>query len=153
MIEDPILLVEDNPDDRELMRLALKRAKVRNPVLEVTTGRDAIRYLKGEGDYADREKFPLPYLILLDLKLPEVSGLDVLSWIRGNLDFSVVVLILSSSAQPQDVVLAAKRHCNSYLVKPDSIEDLYELVALIKAYWLERNQWLRNVQFGAERPE
>lgn len=143
MIEEPILLVEDSPDDRELMLLAMKRAKVTNPVRSVANGRDAIRYLSGDGEYADRTKFPLPFLILLDLKLPEVTGLDVLQWIRAHLDFPVIVIILSSSAQPQDVVLAAKRHCNSYLVKPDSMDDLYALVQLIKTYWIEQNQWRR----------
>jgi CheY-like chemotaxis protein len=151
MTEEPILLVEDNPDDLALMMRALKRAQVANPVHTVTTGGDAIRYLKGEGQFADRKRFPLPYLILLDLKLPEVPGLEVLQWIRTNLDFAVVVVVLSSSAEAQDVITAAKRHCNSYLVKPDSLQELYDLAALIKAYWIDRNQWIREPQRGRIR--
>ncbi len=143
MIDEPILLVDDNPDDLELMRLAFRRAHVINPVHTVHDGEAAIAYLSGEGDYADRARHPLPYLILLDVKLPGKNGLEVLRWIRARLDHNVVVVMLSSSAQPRDVVEAAKSHCNSYLVKPDSLHELVKMVELIKAYWIERNQWIR----------
>ncbi len=143
MIEDPILLVDDNPDDLELMQLAFRRAQVRNPVHMVQDGESAIDYLRGAGEYADRERHPLPYLVLLDVKLPGKNGIEVLQWIRANLDHNVVVVMLSSSAQPRDVTLAAKSHCNSYLVKPDSLHELVKMVELIKAYWIERNQWIR----------
>lgn len=142
MIDDPILLVEDNPDDLELMQLALRRAQIRNRIHAVTTGSEAVCYLKGEGRFADRQQFPLPFLLLLDLKLPEIGGLEVLKWIRQESGLHVIVVILSSSAQPRDVVLAARQHCNSYLVKPDSLLGLYELAQVIRSYWIERNQWL-----------
>lgn len=143
MIEEPILLVDDNPDDVELMLLAFRRAKVSNPVHVAQDGEAAIRYFRGEGDYADRTRFPLPFLVLLDVKLPGRNGIEVLQWIRANHDQGVVVVMLSSSAQPRDVLQAAKSHCNSYLVKPDSLQELVSLAGLIKAYWIERNQWMR----------
>lgn len=143
MIDDPILLVDDNPDDLELMQLAFRRAQVRNPVHTVQDGESAIDYLRGAGEYADRERHPLPYLVLLDVKLPGKSGIEVLQWIRANLDHAIVVIMLSSSAQPRDVTLAAKCNCNSYLVKPDSLHELVRMAGLINAYWIERNQWIR----------
>jgi CheY-like chemotaxis protein len=143
MIEDPILLVDDNPDDLELMQLAFRRARVTNPVHTVEDGESAIAYLQGVGAYADRQRHPLPYLVLLDVKLPGKNGIEVLQWIRAHLDHAVVVVMLSSSAQPRDVAEAAKSHCNSYLVKPDSLHELVKMVELIKDYWIERNQWIR----------
>ncbi len=143
MIDDAILLVDDNPDDLELMQIAFERARVTNPVHTASDGETAVRYLSGEGDYADRTRFPLPFLVLLDVKLPGKNGLEVLQWIRAHLDHSVIVVMLSSSAQPRDVIQAAKSHCNSYLVKPDSLQELCRLVGLIKAYWIEQNQWMR----------
>ena len=143
MIEEPILLVDDNPDDLELMQLAFRRARVTNPVYMVQDGEAAIRFLSGEGEYADRARHPLPFLVLLDVKLPGRNGLEVLRWIREHHDHSIIVVMLSSSAQPRDVLQAAKSHCNSYLVKPDSLQELVRMVELIKAYWIERNQWIR----------
>ena len=109
----------------------------------VPGGEEAIRYLSGTGEYTDRAAHPLPFLVLLDVKLPGRNGIEVLQWIRANHDHSIVVVMLSSSAQPRDVIQAAKSNCNSYLVKPDSLQELVRLVELIKAYWIERNQWIR----------
>jgi CheY-like chemotaxis protein len=143
MLEEPILLVDDNPDDIELMLLAFRRAQVRNPVHVAQDGETAMRYLSGEGEYADRARHPLPFLVLLDVKLPGRGGLEVLEWIRATHDHSVVVIMLSSSAQPRDVRQASRSACNSYLVKPDSLQELVRMAELIKAYWIDRNQWVR----------
>src|SRR4051794_32895735 len=93
-----LLLVEDNPDDVFFMRRALKAADVSNPLHLVVDGREAINYLEGAGQFADRSKFPLPCLVLLDLKLPHYSGHEVLRWIRERDDLkSLIVVVLTTS--------------------------------------------------------
>ena len=92
----PILQVEDDANDVFLLQHAMTKAGVENPIQVATDGQQAIDYLKGAGKYADREQFPLPCLVLLDLKLPYVMGLDVLRWIRQEPGMAAIVLILSS---------------------------------------------------------
>src|SRR5688572_4680933 len=94
----PLLLVEDNEDDVFIMKRALEGAGVKNPLFVVEDGRQAIDYLQGTGKFADRQLFPLPALVFLDLKLPYVSGFEVLTWIREQpLLSSVVIVVLTSS--------------------------------------------------------
>lgn len=136
-----ILLVEDNPDDAELMFAAIRSAKIPNPVQHVSDGQSAIDYLTGAGIYADRSKYPLPFLVLLDLKLPLVHGFDVLQWIRERCEWVPIVIIQSASAQEADIAKAYKLHANSYVVKPSSLKELIDLLASIKSFWLEKSQW------------
>src|SRR5687767_1985261 len=99
--ETTILLVEDNPDDVFFMGRAMKAAELTNPVQVAETGEQAVAYLSGEGDYIDRAQFPLPCLILLDLKLPGKTGLEVLEWLRGQEQFeNLIVLVLTTSREP-----------------------------------------------------
>src|SRR5437763_9063649 len=93
-----ILLVEDDENDSFFVRRGFKKAGVVNPMQIVRDGQEAINYLRGEGKFAQRDNFPLPDIILLDLKLPFVMGLDVLKWIRQQSDLSPIVVILTSSA-------------------------------------------------------
>src|SRR5512146_3309619 len=104
---DTLLIVEDQENDALFLKHALKKAGVNNPVQVVEDGQQAIDYLSGQGRYADRAAFPIPSLIFLDLKLPQISGLEVLHWIREQPDLGpVVVLIMTSSTMDEDIVQA-----------------------------------------------
>lgn len=114
-----ILLVEDNEDDVLLIRRAFERAKVDNPMRTLRSGGEAIAYLKGEPPYGDRDKHPLPALVLLDIKMPMVDGFEVLRWIRLQRDFArLCVVMLTSSDEIRDVNLAYQMGATSFLVKP-----------------------------------
>ena len=136
--ESTILLVEDDPDDVLLIQRAVRKAKIANPLQVVGNGDDAVAYLAGEGPYSDRERYPLPVLMLLDLKLPRRSGLEVLAWLRrqpGDLR-RLRVVILTSSRETSDVNTAHELGANSYLVKPPTLDELIELIRALDLYWL-----------------
>lgn len=136
-----ILLVEDDVNDVFFMKRAMKLAGMLNPLQVASDGRKAIHYLSGTGEYSNRAEFPLPCLVLLDLKLPHVMGLDVLKWIRQQPELkTMIVLVLTSSKLPPDIRKAYVLGANSYLVKPSSPGELPEMVRMIKHYWLELNQ-------------
>ena len=137
-----ILLVEDDANDVFFMKRAMKLAGMLNPVQVASDGRQAIHYLGGTGEHRDRAQFPLPCLVLLDLKLSHVMGLDVLKWIREQPELkTVIVLVLTSSKLPPDIRKAYFLGANSYLVKPSSPKDLSEMIRMIKLYWLDLNQF------------
>ena len=137
-----ILLVEDNDDDIFLMRRALKAARIANPLQVVEDGQQAVDYLSGTGIFADRDQFPFPAVVFLDLKLPLKSGLDVLDWIRKQPQFdNLVILVLTSSSEPSDLKRAYNLGANSYLVKPPTAEQLLDLAKAFKWYWLEFNRY------------
>ena len=137
-----ILLVDDNEDDVFLMERALQAAQISNPVRILEDGREAINYLAGHGQYADREKFPLPAIVFLDLKLPFKSGHEVLQWIRSQPQLeTLVVVVLTSSNEPSDLKRAYGLGANSYLVKPPTAAQLLELAKAFKWYWLEFNRF------------
>ncbi len=125
-----ILVVEDMEDDVFFLKRALKGAGIANSLQVVVDGREAIHYLSGQGAYADRAAHPLPFLILLDLKLPYVMGLDVLKWIRQRPRFdSIVVAVLSSSHQQSDLSATGALGGNSYIVKPPTAQKIAQLMA------------------------
>jgi CheY-like chemotaxis protein len=135
-----ILLVEDNEDDVFLMKRAIKEAGIVNRLSLAEDGQTAIDYLSGADEYSDREKFPMPTVVFLDLKMPRKSGYDVLKWIRGNEALKgLVVVMLTSSEEPRDISRAYREGANSYLVKPPTGDDLVGLAKAFKLYWLERN--------------
>ena len=138
--EGVLLLVEDNQMDVVLTLDAFKEAHLSNPVHVSKTGEEALDYLFGKGDFNDRKTHPLPELVLLDLKLPGISGLDVLKEIKSNPGLKrIPVIILSSSAEEGDRALGYDLGANSYLVKPISFEGFLEVVGTIKEYWLTLN--------------
>ncbi len=133
----PILLVEDDENDVLLLQRAFKRANLPYPLQVVRTGNEAIQYLAGEGRHADRRKYPLPFLVLLDLRMPGRDGFEVLRWLRATpgLEQILAVVLTSSEADP-DVIKAYELGANSYLVKPGGDEaQLEELLKLIERYW------------------
>ncbi|ACB73330.1 response regulator [Opitutus terrae] len=138
---DPILLVEDEPDAVTLLQHAFARAGISHPVHTVHDGDQAIAYLDGRSAFADRSAYPLPSVVLLDLKLPRCSGLEVLAWIRGDPRFATLpVVVLTSSKERSDLRRAYAAGANSYLVKPSSLTQLVELASAFRAFWLEHNE-------------
>ena len=132
----PILLVEDDPNDVWLVRHAFQSADISNPLRIVNDGQDAIDYLKGSGAYSDRGAFPLPRLVLLDLKMPRLSGFDVIGWMRRHYPWKLTpIIILSSSALPQDVNRAYELGANAYMVKPADYRALERLFRTIADFW------------------
>ena len=141
MVTYTILLVEDDPNDVLLMERALGKAKLVNPLHVVEDGEQALAYLEGQGPYADRARYPLPVLILLDLKLPRMSGLEVLAWLRQQPGLKrIPVVVLTSSNEPADVNRAYDLGSNSYLVKPGGQEEMLELVKALNLYWMILNE-------------
>ena len=134
-----ILQVEDDPNDVFLLQHALKKVGVKNPFQVVNDGQEAIDYLQGEGQFADRLKFPFPCLVLLDLKLPLVMGLDVLKWIRQQLEIPLVVIVLSASAEDCDIAEAYRLGANAFLTKPSEASRLNDMVKAISDFWLTHN--------------
>ena len=135
----PILQVEDDPNDVFFLQHAMKKAGVANPVHVATDGQQAIDYLRGVGKFADRKKFPLPCLVLLDLKLPHVMGLDVLKWIRQESGLSLVVVLLTASAEEADIASAYRLGANGFLVKPSEAHKLVDIAKAVNDFWLTHN--------------
>jgi CheY-like chemotaxis protein len=136
-----ILQVEDDPNDVLFLQYAIKKVGLANPVHVASHGQEAIDYLQGVGKFADREQFPLPSLVLLDLKLPYVMGLEVLKWIRRNLQPPPIVIVLTSSALEADVVAAYELGANAYLTKPSAPAQLQDLVRALQHFWLTHNKF------------
>ncbi len=139
--DSTVLLVEDDPNDVLLVQRAFRRAAIANPLEVATDGEQAVAYLSGEGAFQDRERYPLPRLVLLDLKLPRLSGLEVLKWIRSHPTLrKLLVVVLTSSREHTDVDRAYGEYVNSYLVKPVSPDDMLEMTRALGLYWLRFNQ-------------
>lgn len=135
----PILQVEDDVNDVFFLQHAMKKAGVANPIQVASDGQQAIDYLKGAGKFADREQFPLPCLVLLDLKLPHVMGLEVLKWIRQQSGLALVVVLLTASGQDADIATAYRLGANGFLVKPSEASKFEDMVKAIKDFWLTHN--------------
>jgi CheY-like chemotaxis protein len=137
----PILLVEDDENDVMLLQRAFRRAAIVNPLQVVRHGDDAVAYLEGSGEFADRQRYPLPVLMLLDLKLPRRTGLEVLQWVKERPGLKKIpIIVLTSSKNDDDVNRAYELGANSYVVKPVSFETLLELVKSLELYWLVLNE-------------
>ena len=136
-----VLLVEDNPDDVALIQRAFRKANIANPLRVVTDGEEAVAYLAGRGEYAERARHPLPVLVLLDLKLPKRSGYEVLAWLRRQEGLRrLPVAVLTSSRQAADVNRAYDLGANAYLQKPVGFEALHELLRTLNLFWLILNE-------------
>ena len=143
MIEsyDTILVVEDEDDDVALLKRAFRKVGILNPVTFVADGDAAVEYLAGEGRFADRAAHPLPSLVLLDLKLPRRSGLDVLAWrLEQPALRRIPVVVLTSSRQSRDLERAYDLGANSYLVKPVEFADLLSMIEALRLYWIVYNE-------------
>jgi two-component system response regulator len=135
-----ILLVEDNPDDVELTRLAFDEAKIANQLAVVGDGAEALDYLFARGRFADRDPADLPSLVLLDLNLPKIDGREVLQAIRGNdATRALPVVVLTTSTEPFDVEATYALGGNSYIQKPVDFEQFVWAVKQVGLYWLVLN--------------
>lgn len=134
-----ILQVEDDPNDVFFLQHAMKEAGVTNPIQVASDGHEAIDYLKGAGKFADRQKFPLPDLVLLDLKLPYVMGLDVLKWIRQQAGMDIPVVMLTASREDADIAAAYRLGANAFLTKPSEASRLGDMIKALADFWLTHN--------------
>jgi two-component system response regulator len=136
-----ILLVEDNPDDELLTIIAIEKNNLPIEIKIVRDGAEALDYLFGTGEYKGRDLRIMPTMTLLDLKLPKISGLDVLRKIRANYSTSLLpVVVLTSSKEDQDIIESYKLHVNSYIRKPVDFSQFIETVNNIGMYWLLLNE-------------
>jgi CheY-like chemotaxis protein len=136
-----ILLVDDDPNDRFLVRRAFEKLGIQNPLHEVSDGDEAIAYLSGDGPYKDRDKHPFPGILLLDLQMPRVDGLAVLRWIRATPTHAgLLIIVLSRVDEIRMVNSAYALGANSFLTKPGNEQDLHQLISAFRDYWIVRNK-------------
>ncbi|MFW6340606.1 MAG: response regulator [Wenzhouxiangella sp.] len=141
MTDRKLLLVEDDPQDELLTLRALKKAGVGNTIDVVRDGQQAVDYLFGEGEFAERAGQPLPAVVLLDIGLPRLSGLDVLARLRANPRTRLLpVVMLTSSDEPQDRLRSYQSGANSYVRKPVGFAEFAATVAQLGVYWMATNQ-------------
>ena len=134
-----ILVAEDEETDVLLLRHALNKAGLPHELIVAQDGNEAIEYLRGEPPYADRTQHPLPALVLLDLKMPEMTGFDVLAWLQNRPDLKELpAVVLTSSADEADRQRAQQLGAADYFVKPESVQGLIQVVQALHAKWLVR---------------
>jgi CheY-like chemotaxis protein len=149
-----ILLVEDRADDVALVRRAFGQLNLRNPFHVVTDGEAALAYVLGEGKYADRFEFPLPDIMLLDLKLPRMDGFDLLMQIRRRPELNPMrIIVLTSSEDIYDVNRAYSLGANSFLVKPNDFNDFTTLIRTLSAFWLHTNKMVSFDPHAVSQPQ
>jgi CheY-like chemotaxis protein len=137
-----ILLVEDDPAHAEIVIRNLAGFRVANRLIHVDDGQKALDYLYRRGKFREPDQAPRPGLMLLDLRLPKVDGLEVLETVKGDPDFcQIPVVILTTSAAEADMIKAYKNHANSYLVKPVTFPEFVEMMKVLGYYWLAWNQF------------
>lgn len=140
MSDGTILLVEDNPDDVDLTLIGFQRAKIANKVIVARDGQEAIDYLSGEGEWANQGIPELPVVIILDLNLPRISGLDVLRWIRANPGTRLLpAVVLTTSVEENDLIESYSLGANAYVRKPISFEEFQTAAGRLGLFWLLLN--------------
>jgi CheY-like chemotaxis protein len=148
-----ILLAEDREDDIYLIRRSFAAAGAFYPLQVVRDGEEALAYLKGIGRYSNRDEFPLPDLLLLDLRMPRMDGFDVLKWLRQEPGLSSLrVIVLTSSQDLRDVNLAYKLGANSFMVKPMDFEDVVEMTRFLSTYWLGMSRAPETIRHAKAKP-
>ena len=131
-----ILIAEDNDDDGYLIQQALKRVGLSHPTYVCGDGQETMDYLQGAGVYADRQRYPMPRMLIMDLRMPIVSGSDVLRWIKEHPKCAVIpTVILTSSENPMDIQQSDELGANAYLVKPPNIRALEEKLRRLDSFW------------------
>jgi two-component system, response regulator len=149
--EIEILLVEDNPTDAELTMRALKKKNLMNKLVWVKDGAEALDFLFAKGEYSDRNVDDLPKLILLDLRMPKVDGLEVLHEIKANDKTKrIPVVILTSSKEDRDIVESYKLGVNSYVSKPVEFDEFIDAVSTMGFYWILINKPPSEVPYGTD---
>ena len=139
--ERAVLVVDDDESDLLFLQRAFREVQISNPVRTASDGQEAIDYLSGSGKFADRAQYELPRLMILDLKMPRVTGLEVLRWLRAQSDLiRLPVIVFSSSAYPADVIEAYQNGANAFVTKPSGTAPRAELARMIKDFWLTLNE-------------
>lgn len=139
--EVEILIVEDNPHDRELALRALKKNNIANHIFTVGDGEEALEFLFGTGRYASRSSKSLPHVVFLDLKLPKVDGLEVLRQVKSDeRTRRIPIVVVTSSAQERDLVESYGLGVNSYVVKPIDFDAFMKTIGDLGFYWIAMNQ-------------
>lgn len=137
----PILVVEDDPADREMIELAFKRAAVENPIVAVSDGQEALDYLNAAGRFRDRRTQDVPAVIVLDLDMPLLGGHEFLSLLKAKPEFAVIpVVVLTTSQFDQDLLQSYAFGANSCITKPGTFEQLVEIAGAIGGYWCRINR-------------
>lgn len=133
-----ILSAEDEETDAYILRLAFETAEVSNPMVIVRDGQEIVDYLEGAGSYRDRVAHPIPRLITLDLKMPRMTGFDVLTWLRSHPEHKdIPVVVISSSSEDKDIARARSLGARDYFVKPHQLSDFVAIVREMQKRWLE----------------
>lgn len=140
MSRKTVLVADDDADDISLLKRAFLRAGLDVHLKVARDGEEVIQYLHGDAAYADRDEFPMPRLLLLDLKMPRTDGFEVLEWVRKQSDLRrLLVVVMTSSDEPQDVDRAYDLGANSFLRKPDDFTNLVKMSQKLHDYWMETN--------------
>jgi CheY-like chemotaxis protein len=136
MLAMPVLIADDYQDDVDLFKIALQQTGVTNPVYVVHDGDEVINYLQGRGAFADRVCFPLPRVLFLDLKMPQVDGFEVLRWLKENPQFDeLLVVVLSGAGEAREINQAYQLGADTFIVKPFRREDIESLVKNHREHW------------------
>lgn len=131
-----ILIAEDDSNDALILKISLKKVGILNPIQIVEDGSEAIAYLRGDEKYSDRTAFPFPGVVITDLKMPKVSGFEVLEWLKSHPECSVIpAIVLTASAIESDIVRSHQLHANCYLQKPGNLEDFEKMLRLVFDFW------------------
>ena len=135
-----VLVADDDENDIKLLRRAFQKAGIDTPIAAVRDGEEAINYLQGDKPYADRDTFPIPALLLLDLKMPRTDGFEVLEWLRQQSGLKqMLVVVMTSSDEPQDIDRAYDLGANSFVKKPSDFTSLTTISQKLHDYWLQTN--------------
>lgn len=137
-----ILYVDDDENDIHLLKFAAESAGITHCLQTVTSGAQALDYFQGHGQYADRARFPLPHVVLLDLRMPRMNGLEVLRWLRSVPEWrGVVVIVFTASAYPDDIGSACALGANAFVQKPSTHAELVRFLELVREFWGEFHQF------------
>lgn len=142
---DPLILhADDDENDVIFLNYAFKQANIPTRLLSVSDGQQVVDYLSGQGNYANRAQHPFPALVLLDLKMPRMNGLQTLSWIRARPAFQpLIVILFTASANQTDIEQAYRLGANSFIIKPAGMDRLTDLMKALYAYWFGCNRFAR----------
>jgi len=133
----PILAAEDEESDRLILELVFQQTSLPQPLVIVRDGQEAVDYLSGTGRFVDRSTYPLPALLILDLKMPRMNGFDVLAWLAAQPQLKALpAVVLSSSSDDSDIRKARELGAREYFVKPHNLADLIKIVQQMQAHWL-----------------
>jgi CheY-like chemotaxis protein len=133
------MLVDDDPNDILLMKLAFDAAGLQHPVAVLHDGEEAIRYLEGTGEFRDRSRYPIPCMMLIDFKMPKLNGIEVTEWVRHHPALKkLIVIMISSSGLHPDIEAAYEAGVNCYVTKPSRLDQRTELILALKSWWLDR---------------